>query len=149
MLFVQPCYQTANAAHVPLEGAAALPAAGPAAGVGSWRGEHRLECRQGIQDQVVAVIAGACGLRCFRIPGQNRTQVERLTDVAIDQPLDDELFHFTPPQGVRVDDLLAPAPPAADRPRAAALSATHAPPAARSPNPYRSRAGRRRLRGGR
>ena len=34
-------------------------------------------------------------------------KVERLTDVIDDQPLDDELFRFTPPAGIRVDDLLA------------------------------------------
>lgn len=34
-------------------------------------------------------------------------KVERLTDVLVNQPVDDELFRFTPPQGVRVDDLLA------------------------------------------
>jgi hypothetical protein len=34
-------------------------------------------------------------------------RVERLTDVIVDQPLDDELFRFTPPPGIRVDDLLA------------------------------------------
>jgi outer membrane lipoprotein-sorting protein len=32
-------------------------------------------------------------------------KVERLADVIVNQPLDDELFRFTPPQGVRVDDL--------------------------------------------
>src|SRR6266536_3212634 len=42
MLFVQPCYQTANAAHVPLEGAAALPAAGrPAVPLHSAAGRPR------------------------------------------------------------------------------------------------------------
>lgn len=34
-------------------------------------------------------------------------KVERLTDVMVNQPLDEELFRFTPPAGVRVDDLLA------------------------------------------
>jgi hypothetical protein len=34
-------------------------------------------------------------------------KVERLTDVVVNQPLDDELFRFTPPAGVRVDDLAA------------------------------------------
>jgi hypothetical protein len=33
-------------------------------------------------------------------------RVERITEATIDQPLDDELFRFTPP-GVRIDDLLA------------------------------------------
>jgi len=34
-------------------------------------------------------------------------RVERITEVTIDQPLDDELFRFTPPPGIRIDDLLA------------------------------------------
>jgi hypothetical protein len=34
-------------------------------------------------------------------------KVERLTDVVVNQPLDDELFRFTPPAGIRVQDLLA------------------------------------------
>jgi hypothetical protein len=34
-------------------------------------------------------------------------RVERLTEVTIDRPVDDELFASTPPSGVRVDDLLA------------------------------------------
>jgi hypothetical protein len=34
-------------------------------------------------------------------------KVERLTDVIVNQPLDDELFRFTPPAGIRVEDLLA------------------------------------------
>jgi outer membrane lipoprotein-sorting protein len=33
-------------------------------------------------------------------------RVERLSGVVVNQPLDDELFEFTPPPGVRVDDLL-------------------------------------------
>lgn len=37
-------------------------------------------------------------------------KVERLTGVIVDQPLDDELFRFTPPEGVRVDDLVARRP---------------------------------------
>jgi hypothetical protein len=34
-------------------------------------------------------------------------KVERLTAVIVNQPLDDELFRFTPPAGTRVDDLAA------------------------------------------
>jgi hypothetical protein len=34
-------------------------------------------------------------------------KVERLTEMVVDQPLDDELFRFTPPAGIRVEDLLA------------------------------------------
>jgi hypothetical protein len=34
-------------------------------------------------------------------------KVERLTDVIVNQPLDEELFRFTPPAGTRVDNLLA------------------------------------------
>jgi hypothetical protein len=34
-------------------------------------------------------------------------KVERLTDVIVNQPLDNALFRFTPPAGIRVDDLRA------------------------------------------
>jgi hypothetical protein len=55
-------------------------------------------------------------------------RVERITEVTIDQPLDDELFRFTPPPGVRIDDLRAQGPPATEDPGSAEIRATPAPP---------------------
>jgi outer membrane lipoprotein-sorting protein len=70
---------------------------------------HHLGLGAGQADELHAVVDAETGLLLSvtsRFEGEPY-HVERLTDVAIDQPLDDELFHFTPPQGVRVDDLLA------------------------------------------
>jgi outer membrane lipoprotein-sorting protein len=70
---------------------------------------HQLGFGTGQADELHAVVDAETGSLLSvtsRFEGEPY-HVERLTDVAIDQPLDDELFHFTPPQGVRVDDLLA------------------------------------------
>lgn len=63
----------------------------------------------GQADELHAVVDAATGV-LLSVTSRSEGEpyhVERLTEVAINQPLDDELFHFTPPRGVRVDDLLA------------------------------------------
>ena len=70
---------------------------------------HHQGVGAGQADELHAVVDAATGVLLSvtsRFEGEPY-HVERLTEVAINQPLDDELFHFTPSRGVRVDDLLA------------------------------------------